>query len=77
MIKDYKEAWKLYKRSADLGNSEGEYYTAMFYESGLNVQKNMNFAVKYYKEAYVHGYQLAKQKIIDLKNCLSKEEQKI
>ena len=74
--KDYKEAWKLYKRSADLGNSEGEYYTAMFYERGLNVQKNMNFAVKYYKKSYVHGYQPTKQKIEELKKSLSFEERK-
>ena len=74
--KDYKEAWKLYKRSADLDNCEGEYYTAIFYENGLNVQKNMIFAVKYYKKSYVHGYQPAKQKIEELKKCLSFEERK-
>ena len=49
--KKYKEAWKLFVKTADeQGDSEGAYCVAYFFENGIHVKKDIKAAKRYYKK---------------------------
>jgi len=54
--RDLNEAFKLYKRAADQGNSNAQYYLGKKYECGQGVTKDMNEAIKLYKLSADQGY---------------------
>lgn len=53
---DYREAWMWYKHSADAKDKEGEYFTALFFENGYHVKKDIKAAKTYYKRSASKGY---------------------
>ncbi|MCQ4022820.1 hypothetical protein [Ruminococcus sp. zg-924] len=71
---NYKKAWKWYKKSADQKDSEGEYFTAFFFENGLHVQKDFTSAFIYYNKSAKQGYKQAEDKIEELKRSMTFEE---
>ena len=56
VAKDYYEAFKWYKKSADQGYAEGIYRVGVAYETGLGVQQDYKMAEKYYLSAAYKGY---------------------
>ena len=52
---DYKKAWKWYLKSAETGDSTGEYYVAVFYKKGLHVQPSLHLSMKYFLKSADHG----------------------
>lgn len=56
VAKDYYEAFKWYKKSADQGYVDGIYRVAEAYKYGLGVQEDYKMAEKYYLSAAYKGY---------------------
>ncbi|KAM5170246.1 death ligand signal enhancer isoform 2-T2 [Mantella aurantiaca] len=57
---DYKSAFRFFQESAEIGYSKAQYNTAVCYEKGKGVTKDMTKAAEYYRLAARGGHQLAK-----------------
>ncbi|XP_068134204.1 death ligand signal enhancer [Hyperolius riggenbachi] len=57
---DYRTAFRFFQESADSGYSKAQYNTAVCYEKGRGVAKDMTKAAEYYRLAATGGHQFAK-----------------
>ncbi|KAM9311528.1 death ligand signal enhancer [Gastrophryne carolinensis] len=57
---DYKTAFHFFRESAEAGYSKAQYNTAVCYEKGKGVSKNLTKAAEYYRLAAIGGHQYAK-----------------
>ena len=58
---DYEEAVKWYRKSAEQGNSRGQYNLGYMYEFGKGVTKDYEEAIKWYRKAAEQNYTEAKE----------------
>ena len=61
---DYKEAKKYFKKSAEFGNIDAQYYLGLCYEEGTGTQKNSKLAFSWYLKAAEAGNDKAIEKIV-------------
>jgi hypothetical protein len=52
---DYTKALDLYKKLADKGNPDGEFFMGVMYEEGLGVAANTDVAIEWYMKAAKQG----------------------
>ena len=64
--KDYIEAVKWYRKSAEQGNSSAQSNLADCYKNGYGVSKDISEAVKWYRKAAEQGNESAKKKLKEL-----------
>ena len=64
--KDYAEAYKWAKKSADQGNAKGQNLLAVMYKNGFGVTKNLTEAVILYQKAAEQGFDKAQKNLGDL-----------
>ena len=55
VTQDHKEAFKWFRKAAELGFARGQHSLGVCYERGFGVGKNINEAVKWYREATKQG----------------------
>jgi len=58
--KDYSEAAKWFRKSAEQGFAKAQFSLGMCYENGLGVSKDISEAIKWYREAEKGGHERAK-----------------
>ena len=61
MTKDYAEAVKWYRKSAEQGYAKGQAYLGDMYENGKGVKQDKNEAVKWYRKSANQGEEFAKK----------------
>lgn len=61
--RDYVEAVRLYRLSAEQGNSSGQCNLGFMYENGYGVSKDYAEALKWYQLASAQGHERAKEAI--------------
>jgi TPR repeat protein len=66
IIKNYAEAAKWYRKSAENGNQNAQYNLGWCYQYGQGVTKNLTEAKKWYQKAADKGYESAKKKLVEL-----------
>ena len=59
----YKEALRLFKQSANSGNSQAQYNLGTMYQNAIGVEQDFKKAVKYYKLAAKQGHKEAKENL--------------
>lgn len=59
--RDYKQAYRGFKKLSTKGNSEATYYLAKMFEDGNYVEQDLRQAIKLYKSSAEGGYALAEQ----------------
>ena len=60
-VKNYKEAFKCFKISAEIGNIDAMYYLGHLYNDGLGVDKSKELAKKWYQKSADGGKEKAKR----------------
>ena len=68
--KDYEEAVRLYRLSADQGNALGQNNLGYMYHNGLGVEKDLKEAVRYYRLSADQGNSDAQNNLNRLSNYL-------
>ena len=61
VTKNYQEAVKWYRKAADQGNKEAQYFLGICYQLGKSVNKNNEEAAKWYRKASSQGHANAKE----------------
>jgi TPR repeat protein len=66
VARDYNEAFRWFKKSADAGHSSAQYNMGLCYEFGRCVTKNIPEAKRWYQKAADNGDTMAKEKLRNL-----------
>ena len=61
--KDYSKALELFKEAANDDEPNAMCYLASMYENGIEVEKDLNKAIEYYKKASELGLEFATDKL--------------
>ncbi|RGB31507.1 kinase-like domain-containing protein [Rhizophagus diaphanus] len=63
---DRQKAFELFQKTANLGNELAQYYLALMYENGREVEKDINQAIYWYEKAAEQGHKHAQIKVFEL-----------
>lgn len=61
--KNYREAMRLYRLSAEKGDAESQYYVGRMYEKGEGVRKDHGEMAKWYRKSADGGYPAAQYRV--------------
>ena len=66
MPQDKAEAFRLYRKAAEMGLKESQFNVGTYYDMGWGVERNEAEALKWYRKASAQGFKLADDMIREI-----------